>query len=224
MDPGLLIIILFIVAPLLERLLKGAKQPPDQPPPGQRPQRPQRPPQQRPLPGPRPGQQRLPQPQGQRQAPSAEPENAVDILPEDLWAILTGQKPMPRPTLPEPELEAEPVRVPPRSRPAPLPTTRPERGHSYDEDEIAEPTHLPVPHSADDYVPLHEPPKIVSLEQLEFDDEVRHDQFHERLDALPEPVKGKRHRRPAAHRFTSDDDLRHAIIMSEVLGKPRGLE
>jgi hypothetical protein len=214
-DPGLLVIILFIVAPLLERLLKGTKQPPEPPPR----QRPHRPPQQRPVPGPRPGQQRLPQPQGQRPAPTTESgENAVDILPEDLLAILTGQKPMPRPTLPEP------VRLPPRERPAPLPTARPERGHSYDEEEIAEPTHLPAPYSSDDYVPLHEPPKVVSLEELEIDDEVRHDAFHERLEALPAPAQGKRHRRPAAHRFTSDDDLRHAIVMAEVLGKPKGLE
>lgn len=212
MDPGLLLVILFIVAPLIEKLIKAGKQPPPEQPPQRRPPA-QRPP--RPL-----EEERAPQVQIPRRPPPRDEDgNAVDILPEDLWAILTGQQPAPRPVprrLPEPEPE------PAHEQPvATHPTARGETGYSYDEDVEDETAHLPVRRSAEEYVPMHEPGRVVSLEQLEFDDEKRHVKFHERLQALPAAAVMRPVRR---HRFTSDEDLRRAIIMTEVLGKPKGLE
>jgi hypothetical protein len=66
-------------------------------------------------------------------------------------------------------------------------------------------------------------PRVVSLEELEIDSDVRHDDFHDKLDQMAAAERAGR-RPPNAFRFTKDDDLRKAIIMSEVLGPPKGLE
>ena len=74
-------------------------------------------------------------------------------------------------------------------------------------------------------IPRHPPPEIVSLEELVIDDAKRHESFHDRLAALPKAAgvrRAKRHE--LALHFRASDELRRAIIMSEVLGRPKGLD
>jgi hypothetical protein len=105
-DFGLLLLIIFILAPLLDKLLKAGR-PPEQ----------QQPPQ-------RPGQpgQRVPgtagQEQQQRQLPHGaadEDEAAAAMLPDDLWEILTGERRPPQ----RPETSTGPAaRTPSDAEPA----------------------------------------------------------------------------------------------------------
>ena len=221
MDPAILLIIIFIVAPLIERLLKagkGAQQPPEQRP------------QQRMPPQPFPRRQPPQRPQEPVAGrPANEDDAAAAMLPDDLWEILTGERRTPRETLPQP-------------RPAPQ--------GSYEEEDYS----LEEPHSleeggslenqspgewittvpGDDAVmmpekvytrpnPIRAAPQVVSLEQLEYDSEIRHDEFHDRLDSLGGAAKVRRPA-PSAYRFRTDEDLRRAIVMAEILGTPKGLE
>jgi hypothetical protein len=260
-DPFLLFVIIFLVAPLIERLLKGNKQ---QPPPRSRPRPQQSTPPQR------------PRPELQRREPTAaEPEgtepSAADMVPDDLWAILTGEQrsrpsappqqdlPLPPPEQPRreptPSTSPSPARVPttkrttrrpaePRPRPheaRPVPEERPPvirrpAPAGYDmrgelpPDEEAGMREAPPPEAApvEGYVrelPRHAPPEIVSLEELVIDDEKRHETFQQRLAALPKAAGVRRIRRhELALRFRASDELRRAVIMSEVLGPPRGLD
>jgi hypothetical protein len=110
-DYGLLILILFLLAPLLERLL-GLGRPKQGPPgEGEQPgaeQRGQRLPDQRRVPA--DDQEERPF----RSIPSAdaqEEQSAATMLPDDLWEVLTGEKraPAPRRDLPTEAVPAEPA-------------------------------------------------------------------------------------------------------------------
>lgn len=233
MEPGALILIIaFIVAPLIERLLKAGKQGQDQPPPQPR------------APQPRAPEQRIPAERfprdGRGSSEDADPpvvvsrrtesdEAAAGMLPDDLWEILTGERRTPRETLPQP-------------RPVPQPSYE-EEDYSLEEPysledggslENQSPGEWITTSPEDDAVmmpekvytrpnPIRAVPKVVSLEQLEYDSEIRHDEFHDRLDSLGGAAKV---RRPAlsAYRFRTDEDLRRAIVMAEILGPPKGLE
>lgn len=222
MDPAILLIIIFIVAPLIERLLKGGKG--AQQPPEQRPQ--QRLPQHQPFP------QR--QPPQRRQEPVAGPaadedDAAAGMLPDDLWEILTGEKRSPQ--LPVPHEEPEEFEE------AYATEEYPEEARSLEElaslegpspgewvSDMPEETSVIVP--ADAYVrplPKRDVPRVVSLEELDIDDRKRHEEFHERLDSFGGPARVRRPAR-SAYRFRTDEDLRRAIVMSEILGTPKGLE
>jgi hypothetical protein len=246
LDPFLLLVIVFIVAPLIERLLKAGRQDQSQLPP-RRPQRP--PPMQRP--------REEPQPRVVIRREDDE-DAAVAMLPDDLWEILTGEKRTPA-LPPEPVAEAEEyetydehfgteaetleqtsagewISLPPEPEPAPptraqptVPAPRPSGWQDYkqERDRVAARRSAGAPIRAEQGyvrpVPRYDAPKVVSLEDLEIDDELRHDRFHEKLENLPPAARG-RTRTPNAYRFTTDDDLRRAIIMMEVLGRPRGLD
>lgn len=218
MDPAILLIIVFIVAPLIERLLKAGKNAQQQPP-QQRPLPPQSP---RPLPR---QQQQQPREQSS-ETPVAvgrrEQESAADMLPDDLWEILTGQKRMPEspPRTPEPEeaysaeadveweeVDAEEI----VDEPPP-----PARWRSAELD-------LPTPSDFSRPVPAREAPVVVSMEKLQFDPAKRHARFHEMLEstAVSRPGDG---RRAKVYRFTGAEDVRRAIVLREILGPPKGLE
>jgi hypothetical protein len=224
LDPFILLILVFLFAPLIERFLKAGKaqQPPEERPPEQRPRQ-QRMPQQHP---PQRGEGRH-EPVGASR--TAADDAAADMLPDDLWEILTGERRPPRLPLPQevpdtyedtysvedyPEETETLEEMASRESPAPGEwiSQRPE-----------ETTGVLPP---DPYVrplPRREMPRVVSLEDLEIDDVERHDQFHRRLDTLRPPARVRR--RPSnAYRFTGEEDLRRAIIMAEVLGTPKGLE
>jgi hypothetical protein len=139
LDFGLLLLILFILAPLLERLLgMGRGQQPPQGPGGPQGPRPgQRTPGE-PMPG--QGQRRMPQPRDAeeeelpfRSVPAGhrnEEDPAAGMLPDDLWEILTGEKRPPRQAPPQQGQEAAPQPVlqrqerPDPVRPVPPPVDR----------------------------------------------------------------------------------------------------
>ncbi|HEX2168009.1 MAG TPA: hypothetical protein VHG09_12315 [Longimicrobiales bacterium] len=225
MDPAILLIIVFIVAPLIERLLKagkGAEQPPEQ--------RPQQGPQQR-IPEQRPP-RRVPDPEMRhgREEPasaSADDDAAAAMLPDDLWEILTGERRSP--ALPVPQAESEELEqayaAEEYAEDARAQEMASREGLSHDDWTSRQPEGTRVvPHDA--YVrplPERDAPRVVSLEELEFDPEKRHDAFHDRLDTLGGPARVRR-QKASSYRFTSDEDLRRAIVMNEILGTPKGLE
>jgi hypothetical protein len=107
-DFGILLLILFILAPLLEKLFKAGR-PPQEPPEQQQ----------------RPPGQRLPREQrGPMAGPraEAEEESAAGVLPDDLWAILTGERQAPPAG---PPAERRPDRPPVETRPRPPVEVRP---------------------------------------------------------------------------------------------------
>jgi hypothetical protein len=260
----ILVFLFFIIAPLIEKILKGGKQAPPTPPPRQRPVPRQR--------------EELPEPQSyqRRSETVAESDSetagtagsAAEMLPEDLWAILTGEAPpsrTPGQGIP-PERTPGPVAMPdePARRPAPvearspLPTAkRPQRpprplreplpsqqrkqpGPLPDRDRTAvgeerfgvraEPVgDRPVrpDYTLEDYrrpVTVHEEPVIISMETMPEHDEVRHTKFHDRLAALAAPSVVDRGKARVDVGLHDPAALRRAIIVSEVLGKPKGLE
>jgi hypothetical protein len=280
LDFGLLIIILFILAPLLEKLLARGRQAPGQPPP--------MPPGQRRPGEPRMPQQRLPAPHDEetpfRSVPAAhreEDESAASVLPDDLWEILTGERRPPAQRPAEPARPAPPAlptgsaerrpRIdephPPIDRPAPppleqrplpsqrTPVLRQERDRTPRSRERPVEVRSRTPRerdperlrpgrpasAADAYVrpehvraerPVHVRPErvVTSYDDLIPGDEERHTRFHERLDSSAALAAATAAARAAAaagsqeYRFGDAADLRRAIVMAEILGRPKGLE
>lgn len=126
------------------------------------------------------------------------PSDPVVRTPEELWEILTGQRsPFPVPRRPPPEPESEPEAV-----------GRPREGiHAT----------RPEPVGDEDVVTL----EGESLEATEISSEGRHEAFHRKIDVTPRP----RRRVPTLDRLGLDDrtDVRRAVVLAEVLGKPRSL-
>lgn len=210
----LLLFLIFVLGPILEGLKRKNKQPP--PPPPQR--------------------RRMPQPPQQREVP-AEPsrteeissrrneESAATMVPNDLWEILTGQKPLPPvPTTPKP--------------PAPVATKRQPWDVVFDpdeEDEESGPEAAPVEQvnvetrrergaaQSLETLERHPVPVVVSLEDNIPTTRQRHEAFHRKVAApLPAP-KAKVPRRPVLN-LKNRSELQRAILMQEILGKPKGLE
>jgi hypothetical protein len=246
-DFGILLLILFILAPLLEKLLKAGR--PKEPPVGQDPQQQagQRLPQQRQS---LPGDERM-------SVETADDEPAAGVLPDDLWEILTGErrpKPPPRPATP-----AEPRPAPPAERRPPPVREREPVGRQLPERSAGRPARTepvvrdrrlprvemggqrpapggmvrrerssgPPPSDADRLVRkvrVHEAPAIVSLEAPIEEGEIRRARFQKRLAGMSAPARVTSGADPKVMLFGSNEDLRRAIIVSEVLGKPRGLE
>jgi hypothetical protein len=223
-----IIVILVFAAPLLEKILTRGRKPPEAPP--KEMPSPRKPYQQRPM---RPLPPRLPTPERARTGlpvPTPEREkpglpvptrgDASDMLPDDLWELITGQK-RPR-TLP--------------SQPKSTHTHPAESTHSYDEEAVDEEAFatreqqpsreasLPARIPAGEYVPVHAPPVVISLEDNIPTDEQRHVQFHERVTHLAPPARMKVETVPLAAMLASNSALRQAFVMSEVFGKPKGLE
>jgi len=234
-----LLIIVIFVAPLIERIFKGAR--------GQQQQQQGRPPQ-RPLP--RSAQQRLPDGTTDASTESAEPastRDASDIIPGELWEILTGQKrPQPQPEeRPPPPPPAPPARKPlpaarrhtpaPR-RPLPAPLEDDEAGpwpprrrtvEAQSREDAAAADLMRKRERALEKARRFEPspPVIVSLETEPLPEPHRHTAFHDKLDRLSAAPRG-RPRPIAMLEFDPSDRaaLQRAIILHEVLGKPKGLE
>jgi hypothetical protein len=276
---GLLLIILFIVAPLLERLLKAGRQPPEQ---GD-PEAPRGPGQ--PLPRQQP--RRMPPADAEEDLPfrsvpaghQREESAAADMLPDDLWEVLTGEKrPQPRQRREEPRAPAPTAPVPPpvdrrpdmgahreqsrqqraqrdrdreealerraqrerdrdkaRERPLTPPRERSlpsveMRDRSPRERERLGPAG-PPPSDADRHVrpvPVRTAPVVVSYDVGIPGSEERHARFHERLDRdaadAAAAAAARSASQPRLFNFDDPTELRHAIIMNEVLGRPKGLE
>ena len=223
----ILIIIFSFLARAIGEAVKGKKAPP-----------PQRPPQRQRLPGVPPrSEQSLPPQQGQApqqrqgQAPQQRqaPERAADMIPDDLWMILTGQ---PRPTAP---------------LPAPVPTDaggddemEPDEELVPDEEEVFQPRMSNEARQVEELrrsraevayrrTQARDPdrPVIVSLETEPLPSAARHARFHEKVDPLAVVAIVQRGRSgPSIGRIAGAEPqaLRRAIVLQEILGKPRGLE
>ena len=136
-----------------------------------------------------------------------ESEPAAGMVPDDLWAILTGEAPAPS-------------RTPAPTRTEESPWSDPESDGSYD-DVGAAPD--PVPAGLPEAYSL-EPVDIeaVSLEADVPTSEARHRRFHEIIDREPPAVP--RRRSAVGRALRSPAGVRQAFVMSEVLGRPKGLE
>jgi hypothetical protein len=242
LDPTILLIIVFIVAPLVERLLKSAKTDAER-------KTQQRPPRVEP----RPQDEAPPRVVVRRQT---QDDSAADMLPQDLWEILTGEKrsPVPQPTpapQPAPDWDVDNTSyeddvesydeaqsletasdewVSPPPEPAPAPTPEPARYPARAQRNAPEPRKRevwrnPELHDAtfERPIPVRDAPVVVSLEELDIDGRKRHDSFHDRLERMPAGVRG-RTQAASGYRFKSPEELRHAIVTSEILGRPRGLD
>jgi hypothetical protein len=224
-DAGFLIFLfIFFVLPLLQRILgRGKQQPPPGGSPGQRPPT-RAPPQRRPLPDTR---ERLPaptdRPAASRPAGDAtDADRAAELIPADLWEILTGERraPLPQrplPPSPEPDLDEELARdeeaVPVRA--------------TIDEDRaVDELLRRRERETARDRLAVREPVQIISLETEPLPEPARHAAFHRDVAALP-PAAVARQKRPRPAMLPALDnrnDLMRAIVLQEVLGRPKGLD
>jgi hypothetical protein len=216
-------IIVFIIIVLFSLLGRKKPQQPPGPPPRQR--LPQQPSEQREAPEPLPEYSR---PHGTTRAQQQETESAQDMVPADLWELLTGER-----RLPEPTREEEPV-SPWEPPPEPEYRREPEPEPVYWEppEEREVPVRLPEPPL--ERVPPERPPRVVvSLE--ESDPERRRARETRRRDAARRrarervsdlrPVQASTvERSPFTDLLTGRDDLQRAIVLREVLGPPKGLE
>jgi hypothetical protein len=142
----------------------------------------------------------------QRPAEDTAQQSAQVLLPDDLWAILTGEH-RPAPPMPEPEPEPEVWEPEPELEVwEPEPWERPDA-----QADASRPVAAGEWGREDDH----------SLEAVVPSDEERHDAFHRRLEATaPATLTAPSRRGRAARRH----QLRRAIMLREVLGPPRGLE
>lgn len=172
---------------------------------------------------------------------SREPVKASEMVPDDLWAVLTGEARHREGVDREGEADragrewssgesegvaasAEPTTAEPETAEVPdwedAWTPRPEPGWALDEE-------------VDDREPVsleYRGPEARSLEELDFrpiersvpSPESRHRRFHEMIE---QPRPRHRARRSAVGRaLSSPRSLRQAFILSEVLGAPKGIE
>lgn len=224
----ILFIVLFILVPIIEQVKKRGdkgKEAPGPRAPGR--DVPEREVPHRDVPGPQPTKTR-PGEVG-RGSTQRESEQAADMVPDDLWAILTGEeRPRDRAEVDEEELtptepaakEDSPEEAPARWEEAWTP--RPEPRWRMDDVEEE-----PAPASLE-----HHGPEAYSLETFEREQvslekplespETRHRRFHEIIDRPP--PRRRTRRSPIGRALQSPESLRQAFVLSEVLGTPKGLE
>jgi len=231
----LLIIVIFIVGPIIEKAMKGGRPPQGPPvPPGQRPP-------------PRRVQQRFPQiptPEPTDEAQGS-PESAAEILPSDLWEMLTGQRPSstqgmrtrpaptaqtPAPARPAaerlpPDRQGRLTRTPMRDRPRTASTAPPPAPLR---DDLAEADALIRKRDREEAERrmLHRGgPEIVSLETPIQSEPVRHKAFHKKLEQEAAPAVVDK---PACAKLRMDrlanSELQRAVLLHEILGTPKGME
>lgn len=210
----LLLFLIFILAPLIEQIRKKGKdqqQPP--PPPGRRP---------------------LPRAPEQRsdteEVSSRETEPASTMVPDELWQILTGERRLPEPPPPAPPPETQPswdvVYVPSPDETEEVKaegTGVSERLDVQVRRMRREEAALQARRRRLAPVSLEDIPIIQSLETEPLGEEARHSAFHGRMAALDEPATVARSRKPVLA-LNSRAELQRAFVLTEVLGRPRGLE
>lgn len=207
----ILFIAMFILFPILEQVLKRRRGP-DEEEPGPVPMEP---------------------PPDEIDAPSSdrEPVQASEMVPDDLWAVLTGEQ---RPGRPDD---------------VPVETEQDEewstfegfgeRAHRERIERVEEPEEARTA-AGSDWSAAPDPEEAYSLERLDYEPvpyepvpyepleravpsaEARHRAFHEKVDR-PVPTRPRR-RSTVGRALGRPETLRHAIILNEVLGPPKGLD
>ena len=223
MEGGLFLIFIIIAmaARAIEALTKGRQgggAPQDQP-------RPRRPRQSYELPH---GTTRRPAEPPHDVSAESTSDAAADMIPDDLWHILTGQPKPRRIPPPQPQYEYDEAGADEELQPAEAYT-----------DEVAE---YDVRRRAEEEARARaarelearrargrlantadKAPKIVSLERPLPSPEKRHAAFHRKIDK-PIVVEAVVPTRSAREWLFQDDDLKRAVVLQEVLGTPKGLE
>ncbi|MEJ2217559.1 MAG: hypothetical protein P8099_13195 [Gemmatimonadota bacterium] len=170
------------------------------------------------------------------QARERRPERAADMVPDDLWELLTGERRQGRrdsvptrewgepaqnvPTSSAPvatEPEAEWQAIPEPAPYEPLSERDEESGRPWRvSDERPAPPPPPLPERSDNL------PEAVSLEQPVTYDDAQERAFHEELAHLP-PAARAHYRRRLPYGLGHEDEVRRAFILTEILGPPKGL-
>ena len=148
---------------------------------------------------------------------------AADMIPADLWEVLTGERRTePKPAEPTWQEDEEPwVQSPVEELPDELGGDEGEQSPwARDYQEIED----PEPEPTEPVSPHHGFPQVVSLEAPPPPPEVRHRRFHEKYDSEappPAPVRSDfvRHLRSGLR----GPGLRRSVVLAEVLGPPKGL-
>jgi len=226
-----LLVIFFIVAPILEKILKGQR---PMPPPQQR-----RPPAQRhTLPEGRPA---TGESQGRTVAAPEGQRDATDLLPAELWEILTGKRPdrsrqSESAQTPAPTAGRSVSTAPPPARRAPPGQARQGRSQTVSRpgsvgapplDEAAAAAELNRRREQEEARRRrydYSTGKAVSLEVEIAPEAVRHNAFHEKLARLPEPAAGPKRQVAFDLHLNDVAALQHAIVLQEVFGRPKGLD
>lgn len=241
----LLFFFFFFVLPLIQRMLGGGKRPPGQAPPGQR--RPgqapsgQRAPRRLPPQAerrPSPTEQRrtpeewrpLPQPIEEADAPAtaqqrqqqerSDVDRAAEMIPAELWEILTGERRPPVATPPEIEADVdEEWLIEREERPAVV---------VIDEDRAVDDLiRRRDEETAQRRAYDRELPTVISLETEPLPTPLRHEAFHRKVDqpGTHRPaIVIKRQRHTLLTSLRSGTELRRGIILREILGPPKGLD
>jgi hypothetical protein len=204
----IIFIVVFVLGPIIEQIRRKG-QSPRQPPQQQR-----RPAEMRPRAQPQP-QQQLPTP---APAPRSETEDAsaATMLPDDLWEVLTGQ--------PRPQTQPAPQRVP-----APAPDV--EWEDIVDEEELVrDDVDIEKKRSTfEEAVSLetltrHPEPVVVSMEAVFPEPRARHVAFHKKIDQTAAPVAVTVERRVRRPPLAGREQLRNAVLLQTILGRPKALE
>lgn len=189
---------------------------------------------------PDPGAQRPPSPSsGPRDGVprDATEDAAAEMIPDELWEILTGrpkpqrfpqQQPVPR-RLPEPIWDEEADRSEAESTAEVVLRSEVDE---YEQRRLLEESQrererrdlMERRARGREANSVANAPVVVSLEEDVPTAAVRHAAFHARLDAAPRVARPARVHRGSRAWLFAGDDLKRAIVLQEVLGPPKGLE
>jgi hypothetical protein len=213
-DPILIILFfVFIVLPLIERAMK--KRQPPQPPEQQQP---------RPLPHP---EERAARERAGLPGRAERPESAADMVPDDLWEILTGER-RPGAPLPQPRPQEHAPPEPERGADEWFSHIEPESEDIGEEEFYTDAIGLDaeeewerlgrerqravhsVEHAAP-HVPLTARERATRMRVLSAEAE------RGPIRVRPGPMLGRL-------RLRERDELRRALVLKEILGRPKGLE
>lgn len=152
-----------------------------------------------------------------------DPAPAADMVPDDLWELLTGERRERGPVAADSEAES---RVEPWWSESEEPTEPGdpvvEERKEWGRPSPAEVHGLPPEPVSLEYIG----PEAYSLEQPLPSPDVRHARFHERLERRPADQGRSRRRRgsPLTRTLRDPAGVRDAIVLAELLGRPKGLE
>lgn len=152
------------------------------------------------------------------------PRSAADMLPDDLWELMTGEK---RPRQ-EPETQGSPWSSTPAETQSGPATSTAESGAAEPEpwvvdDEATAPEPVSLEYEGPEAYSLEAPaPEPRSLEQPIPSPSARHRAFHEMIDR-PERRPTVR-TSPLIRSLSTPSGLRQAVLAREILGPPKGLE
>ena len=157
---------------------------------------------------------------GEAQAEPAEGRAAAEMLPDDLWELMTGER-RHESGPEEPEQPEEPWSVETEA-----PSTDPAvEADPWSEPAVDDDTTAPEPASLEYEGPeayTLETPAPEPLERTVPTAKARHRAFHELVDRpRREPA---RRTSPLMRSLRSPDGLRQAVLLREILGPPKGLE